>query len=88
MNCTEFLANLTEYFDAQTAVALRAELEEHMAGCSHCYVTLNTTRQTIEIYRNEELFELPESIREKLHRAVLKKCEDVTQKRAKSAAKS
>jgi hypothetical protein len=74
VNCTEFLANLTDFFDAKTAAQLRTELEEHMADCSHCTVTLNTTRQTIEIYRNEELFELPETIRQKLHQAVLSKC--------------
>lgn len=83
MNCTEFLANLTDYFDARTAATLRSELEQHMAGCSHCYVTLNTTRQTIEIYRNDELFELPESIRTQLHQAVLEKCAKAKLKRKK-----
>ncbi len=85
MNCTEFLSNLTDYFDAKTAANLRAELEQHMAGCSHCYVTLNTTRQTIEIYRNEELFELPETIRTQLHQAVLTKCANAKLKRKKTA---
>ena len=74
MNCTEFLANLTDYFDAKTAATLRTELEQHMANCSHCTVTLNTTRQTIEIYRNDELFELPETLRVNLEQAVLAKC--------------
>ncbi len=81
MNCTEFLSNLTDYFDARTATKLRMELEQHMADCSHCYVTLNTTRQTIEIYRNDELFELPESIREHLQQAVLSRCARVKLKR-------
>ncbi|HUZ04423.1 MAG TPA: zf-HC2 domain-containing protein [Acidobacteriaceae bacterium] len=79
MNCTEFLANLTDYFDAKTAEALRTELEQHMADCSHCTVTLNTTRQTIEVYRNNELFELPNTIRQKLHQAVLAKCSEMLQ---------
>lgn len=81
MNCTEFLANLTDYFDASTAEALREELKQHMEGCNHCTVTLNTTRQTIEIYRNEELFELPEPIRQKLHHAVLSKCAEKLKRR-------
>ncbi|HUV96793.1 MAG TPA: zf-HC2 domain-containing protein [Acidobacteriaceae bacterium] len=81
MNCTEFLANLTDYFDAKTATALRSELEQHMAGCSHCHVTVDTTRQTIEVYRNDELFELPESIRTQLHQAVLAKCENLKRKK-------
>lgn len=83
MNCTEFLANLTDYFDAKTAATLRVELEQHMADCSHCYVTLNTTRQTIEIYRNEELFELPEAIRTQLQKAVLAKCASIKEKKAR-----
>ena len=81
MNCTEFLANLTDYFDEKTAAALRSELEQHMADCSHCYVTLNTTRQTIEIYRNDELYELPESIRTQLQQAVLAKCAAIKHKK-------
>lgn len=84
MNCTEFLANLTDYFDEKTATALRTELEQHMAGCTHCHVTVNTTRQTIEIYRNDELYELPESIRQKLHRAVLSKCAAMREKKRKA----
>lgn len=74
MNCTEFLAGLNDYFDTKTAESLRAELEQHMAKCDHCHVILNTTLKTIEIYRNGELFELPETVRVKLHQAVLTKC--------------
>lgn len=85
MNCTEFLANLSDYFDAKTATALRSELEQHMAGCSHCHVTVDTTRQTIEVYRNDELFELPESIRSQLHKAVLAKCEKLKRKKEAKA---
>lgn len=85
MNCTEFLANLTDYFDAKTATALRSELEQHMSGCSHCHVTVDTTRQTIEVYRNDELFELPESIRTQLHQAVLTKCEKLKRKKESKA---
>jgi len=85
VNCTEFLANLTDYFDAKTATALRSELEQHMAGCSHCHVTVDTTRQTIEIYRNDELFEMPESIRTQLHKAVLDKCENLKRKKKSKA---
>jgi anti-sigma factor RsiW len=84
VNCTEFLANLTDYFDAKTAAALRTELEQHMANCSHCTVTLNTTRQTIEIYRNDELFELPETLRVSLEQTVLAKCAEKL-KRKKTA---
>jgi anti-sigma factor RsiW len=85
VNCTEFLANLTDYFDAKTATALRVELEQHIAGCSHCHVTVDTTRQTIEVYRNNEVFELPESIRTQLQNAVLTKCANLKRKKESKA---
>ena len=74
MTCTEFLAQLDEMLDQDAALPLRADLEEHLRECEHCEITLSTTRKTIEIYRSHELYELPEDLRERLHRAILAKC--------------
>ncbi|MGC9292310.1 MAG: anti-sigma factor family protein [Acidobacteriaceae bacterium] len=74
MKCAEFLEKLTDYFDEKTAKEVRVELEQHMAKCEHCLITLNTTRQTIEVYRNNKLYELPQDLRETLRHAVLAKC--------------
>ena len=74
MNCREFLERLEEYLDPQTATELRAELDTHAFRCSHCLVTFNTTRKTVEIYRDNELYDLPQSLREKIQEAVMKKC--------------
>ena len=35
--------------DAQT----KAELEDHLQWCHNCYVICNTTKRTIEIYRDQ-----------------------------------
>lgn len=74
MTCTEFLAKLDDLLDDVVATPLRAELEEHLRGCEHCVVTLNTTRKTIEIYRTHEIYELPNELRERLEAAILAKC--------------
>ena len=74
MTCTEFLAQLDELLDGEVSVTLRADLEEHMRGCEHCEITLNTTRKTIEIYRKHEIYELPEDVRARLEQAILAKC--------------
>jgi hypothetical protein len=74
MTCTEFLAELGEFLDANVSIRLRADLEEHLEGCEHCVITLRTTRKTIEIYRNHEIYELPVGIRERLQSAILAKC--------------
>ncbi|HZU09701.1 MAG TPA: zf-HC2 domain-containing protein [Pseudacidobacterium sp.] len=74
MTCTEFIALLDDLMEDRVSASLRAELEEHLRGCEHCVVTLNTTRKTIEIYRSHELYELPNELRERLQKAILAKC--------------
>jgi hypothetical protein len=74
VTCTEFLAQLGDMLDLATAEPLRADLQEHLKSCEHCEITLNTTRKTIEIYRSHEIYELPEDLRERLHKAILAKC--------------
>ncbi|MBX6360462.1 anti-sigma factor family protein [Pseudacidobacterium ailaaui] len=74
MTCTEFIAMLDDLIEDRVSASLRAELEEHLRGCEHCVVTLNTTRKTIEIYRSHELYELPNDLRQRLQKAILAKC--------------
>jgi Putative zinc-finger len=74
MNCSEFLAQLSDFLDNKVTTGLRADLEEHLRGCEHCEITLNTTRKTIEIYRSHELYELPNALRKRLQEAILAKC--------------
>jgi len=76
VTCTEFIAMLDELIDGTLAAETRAQLEEHMHGCEHCEVTLNTTRKTIEIYRSHEVYELPASIRDRLHAAIMARCKN------------
>ncbi|HUB31007.1 MAG TPA: zf-HC2 domain-containing protein [Terracidiphilus sp.] len=74
MTCTEFLAQLDEMIDDTVTAAMRADLQEHLRGCEHCEVTLNTTRKTIEIYRSHEIYDLPTDLRERLHAAIMARC--------------
>ena len=74
MTCTEFLAQLDDLIDDVVTAKMRADLQEHLRGCEHCEVTLNTTRKTIEIYRSHEIYELPTGLRERLHKAIMERC--------------
>lgn len=73
MTCTEFLALLDDMID-DSATEMRADLQEHLQGCEHCEVTLSTTRKTIQIYRSHQLYEMPSSLRERLHAAIMARC--------------
>ncbi len=74
MTCTEFLAQLDDLIDDAVTTKMRADLQEHLRGCEHCEVTLNTTRKTIEIYRSHEIYDLPSDLRERLHSAIIARC--------------
>jgi anti-sigma factor RsiW len=74
MTCTEFLALLDDLIDDEVTPETRAQLQGHLHGCEHCEVTLNTTRKTIEIYRSNEIYDLPPGLRERLHKAIMERC--------------
>ena len=74
MKCTEFLKELTDYLDGKISENLKIELDEHLHWCHECHVVMNTTKKTIEIYRDNELYELPEALRSRLHDAIMTKC--------------
>jgi hypothetical protein len=74
MTCTEFLALLDDLIDDSVTTKMRADLQEHLHGCSHCEVTLSTTRKTIEIYRSHQIYDLPAGLRERLHAAIMERC--------------
>ena len=74
MTCSEFLQELTDYLDNTIDQRTRAELEDHLQWCHNCYVVCNTTKRTIEIYRDSQLFELPDDLRNRLRTAIISKC--------------
>ena len=74
MTCSDFLKELTDYLDEAMDAQTRAELEDHLQWCHNCYVICNTTKRTIEIYRDSHLYELPDDLRDRLRSAILAKC--------------
>ena len=74
MNCTDLLSHLSDYFDQQLSADLRIEIQAHTDSCQHCRVVLNTTRQTIEVYKDNQIYEVSTELRERLHKAIMTKC--------------
>ena len=74
MKCKEFLNELNDFLDGSLDPKLKAELNEHLQWCHNCYVVCNTTQKTIEIYRENKVYELREDLRTKLHSAIVSKC--------------
>jgi anti-sigma factor RsiW len=75
VNCSDFLKELTDYLDESLDARTRAELEEHLQWCHNCFVICNTTKKTIEIYRDSQIYELPDDLRVRLRTAIITKCQ-------------
>ncbi len=66
-HCQQLLSSLSEYIDGALQTELCAELEQHIQGCDHCRVVVNTLRKTVELYQQTSLpTGLPDGVRERL----------------------
>jgi predicted anti-sigma-YlaC factor YlaD len=67
---------MTDYFDGTVDASLLEEVKAHLCECSHCEVVVNTTQQTIQVYRDHQIYEyeMPESLRDRLRTAIMEKC--------------
>jgi anti-sigma factor RsiW len=74
VNCTDFLAKLTDYFDGQIDPSLLAEVKEHLGSCHHCEVVVDSTRKTIDVYRGNQVYELREDLADRMRAAVMDRC--------------
>ena len=74
MTCTDFLSKMTDYFDGQIGADLLLEVKQHISECQHCHVVVNTTRQTIEVYRDHEVYEFSPELQDRLHTAIMSRC--------------
>jgi len=74
LTCKEFLQELNDYLDATVDVELRRRLEAHISECPNCFVILDTTKRTIQVYKGMQPQALPQDVEARLMKAVEKKC--------------
>ena len=63
LTCKEFLDELSDYLDGEVAEDVRKHLDAHMSECPNCWVIVDTTKKTLQIYKGME----PEPISPQLH---------------------
>ena len=61
---------LSEYLDEDVEPGLRQELEAHMAQCPNCWVMVDTTKKTLNIYKGLEAEPLPDDLKSRLMGAI------------------
>jgi anti-sigma factor RsiW len=67
------LQELSDYLDATVDAELRRKLEVHISQCPNCFVILDTTKKTIEVYKGVQPQPIPPEVYSRLMKAVEKK---------------
>ncbi len=62
-----------EYLDDSVDLQLRAELELHVSQCPNCFVVVDTTKRTLQVFKGMEAQEVPAGVRGRLMAALDKK---------------
>jgi predicted anti-sigma-YlaC factor YlaD len=66
MDCEELVTYLSDYIDQNLTEELTAEAQTHLATCQNCRVVLDTTQQTIFLYRQQGKRTIPAARRQRL----------------------
>lgn len=73
LTCKEFLDELSEYLDGNIGEEVRKELDGHLTECPNCFVIVDTTKKTLQVYRGMEPKPLSPDLHDRLMKAVEKK---------------
>jgi hypothetical protein len=71
--CKDFLKEISEYLDETACPTLREELHKHMNECPNCWVVLDTTKKTVNVFKGMEPQAIPPRLHSKLMAAVERK---------------
>jgi RNA polymerase sigma-70 factor (ECF subfamily) len=70
MTCEQLVRYLSAYIDAELDEPLSQAAQEHLATCRHCHLVLDTTHDTIVLFRGKERQTIPLDRRAHLFRDI------------------
>lgn len=70
VTCKEFLQELNEYLDETTDAETKLHWQAHVDECPNCFVIVDTTRKTLQVYKGMEEQEVPEDVRARVWSAI------------------
>ena len=73
VTCKQFLKELNDDLDPNTDPVMKTHLESHVSECMNCFVIVDTTRKTLQVYKGMEPQEIPEDVKARLWKALERK---------------
>jgi anti-sigma factor (TIGR02949 family) len=73
LTCKQFLQELNDFLDETTDQDMKRRLQAHVNECPNCFVIVDTTRRTMEVYKGMEPQAIPENVKARLWLALERK---------------
>lgn len=73
ITCKQFLTELNEYLDDLIDPVTKQQWQAHVNECPNCFVIVDTTRKTMQVYKGMEQQELPSDVKSRLMQALERK---------------
>jgi anti-sigma factor (TIGR02949 family) len=73
LTCKQFLQELNDYLDPSIDPETKRHLESHVAACPNCFVVVDTTQKTIQVYKGMVPKTVPEDLKIRLWAAIERK---------------
>ncbi|MEO8050939.1 MAG: zf-HC2 domain-containing protein [Acidobacteriota bacterium] len=73
VTCKQFLQELNDYLDPTVDADMKANLEAHVNQCPNCFVIVDTTMKTLQVYKGMEPKAIPEDVQTRLWAAIERK---------------
>lgn len=73
LTCKQFLQELNDYLDPNTDPDIRSHLESHVNKCPNCFVIVDTTKKTLQVYKGMEPQSIPDDVKSRLLKALDRK---------------
>jgi len=67
------LHELSDFLDDSVDAEIRRQLEKHVTECPNCWVIVDTTKKTLQVYKGMEPQQIPEDIHSRLMAALQRK---------------
>jgi anti-sigma factor RsiW len=76
LTCKQFLQELNDYLDPNIDAEMKNHLNAHVTQCPNCFVIVDTTMKTLQVFKGVEPQTIPEDVKTRLWKALDRKMAD------------
>lgn len=73
LTCKQFLGELNDFLDDSVSEETKADWQRHVNACPNCFVIVDTTKKTLQVFKGSEVKEIPPDVEARLMRALERK---------------